>query len=124
MTSIITAASSPALTPMATASAVAAMAVAERKLLASFMVCAMPGLSPITKTLPNTRSASFTSSMSALRTRNHHRQRAFGGAADAARHRTVDLHDVLLGQHRRDFGRNARAGGGQVDEALDALAVE
>ena len=41
------------------------MAVAERKLLASFMVCAMPGLWPITNTVPNTASASFTASMSA-----------------------------------------------------------
>ncbi len=41
------------------------MAVAERKLLASFMVCAMPGLSPMTNTRPNTESASFTTSMSA-----------------------------------------------------------
>ena len=41
------------------------MAVAERKLLASFMVCAMPALWPMTKTLPNTESASLTMSMSA-----------------------------------------------------------
>ncbi len=65
MTSIITFGSRPALTPMATASEVAAMAVAERKLLASFMVCAMPGLWPITNTLPSTASASLTTSMSA-----------------------------------------------------------
>ena len=65
MTSIMTAGSSPALTPIATASEVAAMAVAERKLLASFMVCAMPGLWPMMKTLPNTASASLTTSMSA-----------------------------------------------------------
>ena len=65
MTSIITCASSPAFTPMATASDVAAIAVAERKLLASFMVCAMPGLSPMMNTRPKTESASLTTSTSA-----------------------------------------------------------
>ena len=33
-----------------------------------------------------------------LRTRNHDRQRALPGAADAAAHRTVNLHDILLCQ--------------------------
>ena len=66
MTSIITAGSSPAFTPIATASEVAAIAVAERKLFASFMVCAMPGFSPMMKTLPNTASTSFTKSISAF----------------------------------------------------------
>ena len=124
MTSIITAGSSPALTPIATASAVAAIAVAERKLLASFMVCAMPGFSPMTNTVPNTASASLTASIVGLRAGHHHGQRALGGAADAAGHRAVDLHDVLLRERGGDLGRDARAGGGQVDQALDALAVD
>ena len=63
ITSIITAGSRPAFTPIATASEVAAMAVAERKLFASFMVCAMPGLWPMTNTRPKTDNASLTTSM-------------------------------------------------------------
>ena len=66
MTSIMIAGSKPAFTPIATASEVAAIAVADRKLLASFMVCAMPGFSPMTKTLPKTLSASLTTSTSAF----------------------------------------------------------
>ena len=46
ITSHIRLGSRPALTPIAIASELAAMPVAERKLLASFMLCAMPGLSP------------------------------------------------------------------------------
>ena len=121
MTSIITAASSPALTPIATASEVAAIAVADRKLLASFMVCAMPGLSPMTNTRPNTESASFTTSIVGLRPRHHDRERAFAGAADAAAHRQVDLHDVLLRQRRANLCRDARAGGGEIDQRLMRL---
>ena len=124
MTSIITDGSSPALTPIATASEVAAMAVAERKLLASFMVCAMPGLWPMTKTLPKTESASLTSVDVGLRAGHHDGERALVRAADAARHRMIDLHDVVLGKRRRDLRRHARAGGGEVDETLDALAVD
>ena len=65
MTSIMTAGSSPDLTPITTASDVAAIAVADRKLLASFMVCAEPGFSPMKNTLPITPSAGFSRSQSA-----------------------------------------------------------
>ena len=41
------------------------MAVADRKLLASFMVCAEPGFSPMKNTLPITSSAGFSTSKSA-----------------------------------------------------------
>ncbi len=61
MTSIITAGSSPALTPITTASDVATIAVADRKLLASFMVCAAPGFSPMKNTFPITSSAGLSS---------------------------------------------------------------
>ena len=66
MTSIITPGSRPDLTPITTASEVATMAVADRKLLASFMVCAEPGFSPMKNTLPITPSADFTVSKSAF----------------------------------------------------------
>ena len=124
MTSIITAGSSPALTPITTASEVAAIAVADRKLLASFMVCAMPGLSPMKNTLPMTASAGFSSSKSAARARHHHRQRALVGAADAAADRAVDLHDVAFRQQAMNPHRHLRADGGEIDEALDALAFD
>jgi hypothetical protein len=65
MTSIITLGSSPDFTPITTASEVATMAVADKKLLASFMVCPAPGFSPMKKTLPITSSACFTVSNSA-----------------------------------------------------------
>src|SRR5262245_31348157 len=60
ITSSMTRGSSPAFTPITIASAVAAIAVAERKLLASFMVCPSPGCSPMKNTLPNTASAGST----------------------------------------------------------------
>ena len=47
------------MTPITTASDVATIAVADRKLLASFMVCAEPGFSPMKNTLPMTSSAGF-----------------------------------------------------------------
>src|SRR5262249_13923871 len=58
------------------------------------------------------------------RTRDHHRQRALAGTADAAAHRTVDLQDIFLCQRRSDFCRNTRTRGRQIDETLDALAVD
>ena len=94
MTSIMTAGSSPALTPITTASDVATIAVADRKLLASFMVCAEPGFSPMKNTLPMTSSAGFAHLEIGARPGDHHRQRALLGAADAAAHGAVDLHDV------------------------------
>ena len=54
MMSISTLASKPALTPIAITSDVATMAVAAKRLLASFAVCARPGFSPAWKSLPNT----------------------------------------------------------------------
>ena len=47
MTSIITCGSSPALTPHTTASDVAAMLVADRRLLRSFIIWPMPGSGPM-----------------------------------------------------------------------------
>ena len=44
---------------MTTASEVATTAVADNRLLASFMVCAEPGFSPMKNTLPITSSAGF-----------------------------------------------------------------
>ena len=66
ITSIMTWGSSPDLTPITTASAVAAMAVADKKLLASFMVCPEPGFSPMKNTLPMLSSAGLTASASAF----------------------------------------------------------
>ena len=65
ITSIMTAGSSPAFTPITTASEVATIAVAERKLLASFMVCPEPGFSPMKNSFPITRSAGLIASNSA-----------------------------------------------------------
>ena len=65
MTSIMTAASSPDLTPMVTASEVATTAVADNRLFASFMVWAEPGLVPMKNTLPMTSSAGLTAAKSA-----------------------------------------------------------
>src|SRR5262245_30672672 len=42
----------------------------------------------------------------------------------AAAHRTVDLQDIFLCQRRSDFCRNTRSRGRQIDETLDALAVD
>ena len=47
ITSIITCGSSPALTPSTTASEVAAVAVADSRLLMSFIICPMPGSAPM-----------------------------------------------------------------------------
>jgi hypothetical protein len=57
--------SSPALTPITIASEVAAIAVAERKLLHSFIVCPAPGCSLMKNTLPITFSAGSTAATSA-----------------------------------------------------------
>ena len=65
ITSIISFGSSPALTPMTIASEAIASDVAESRLLASFITCAMPGFSPITKTRPNIASSGFTRSSAA-----------------------------------------------------------
>ena len=64
ITSIMTLGSRPDLTPITTASEVATIAVADKRLLASFMVCAEPGFSPMKNTLPMTSSADFTASKS------------------------------------------------------------
>ena len=53
------------MTPITTASEVATTAVADRKLLASFMVCPEPGFSPMKNTFPITSSAGFIASNSA-----------------------------------------------------------
>ena len=66
ITSIMTLGSSPDLTPITTASEVATTAVADKKLLASFMVWAEPGFSPIKNTLPMISSAGLTASASAF----------------------------------------------------------
>ena len=52
ITSIMMLGSRPAFTPMPTASEVMAMAAADKRLLANFMVCAIPGLSPMKNSLP------------------------------------------------------------------------
>src|SRR3954453_22546857 len=112
ITSHIRLGSRPALPPIAIPSELAAMPVAERKLLASFMLWARPGRSPQTNTLPNTSSAGRTCSISSFGpdtsggraavlvlfcgAPHHPRQRALLGAGDAAAHRAVDLHDVAL----------------------------
>jgi hypothetical protein len=58
------------------------------------------------------------------RARGHHRQSSLLGAADAAAHRAVDLHDVVLRQQAVNFGRHLRADRGEIDEAPDALALD
>ena len=60
ITSIMIFGSRPDLTPITTASEVATTAVADNRLLASFMVCADPGFSPMKNTFPITPSAGFT----------------------------------------------------------------
>ena len=62
ITSIITLGSRPALTPIATASEVATIAVADRKLLASFMVWPAPGLVEMKNGLPIASIAGFIAS--------------------------------------------------------------
>src|SRR5260370_1386867 len=57
ITSIITAGSRPDLTPITTASEVAATAVPDNRLLASFIVSPYPGCCPVKNTLPITPSA-------------------------------------------------------------------
>jgi hypothetical protein len=52
MTSIMVAGSRPALTPNTTTSELAATAVADSRLLQSFMVWPIPGRSPMWNTLP------------------------------------------------------------------------
>ena len=58
------------------------------------------------------------------RTRCHHCDRAFLGAAHAAGNRRIDLHDAAGGQRLEDALRHDCAGGGKVDEALNALAFD
>jgi hypothetical protein len=65
ITSHMTAGSSPDFTPNTTASAVAAIAVAESRLFASFIVWPMPGRSPMKNTLPKTASIGSSSAQSA-----------------------------------------------------------
>ena len=74
--------------------------------MASFMVCAMPGFSPMTNTLPKTASTSFTKSISAFGPETITASVPFLGAADASAHRAIDLHDVLLCQHCCDLCRD------------------
>jgi hypothetical protein len=62
ITSIITFGSSPDFTPITTASEVATIAVADRKLLASFMVWPEPGLVPMKNGLPMTSMADLIAS--------------------------------------------------------------
>src|ERR1700716_677680 len=66
ITSIMTRGSRPDLTPITTASEVATTAVADNRLLASFLVCAEAGFSPVQDTLPIAARADFTASKSAL----------------------------------------------------------
>src|SRR5215470_2716709 len=65
ITSSMTRGSSPALTPITIASEVAATAVADRKLLASFIVWPAPGCSLMKNTLPNTCRAGSMAAISA-----------------------------------------------------------
>ena len=95
--------SSPSATPNATASLVATSAVAERKLLASFIAWASPGRSP-TRWRRSLRPAS-TGSTSRARVVGagvHHRERAGTRAGHAARHRRVDVGDPASARQRVD----------------------
>ena len=124
MTSIITAGSSPDFTPITTASDVATIAVADKKLLASFMVWPEPGFTPMKNTLPMTPSASFIASKSARGPDTITASVPFSAPPTppltglssctmlAGLQQVVDLHGHL------------RADGGEVDEALDALALD
>ena len=58
------------------------------------------------------------------RSGRHHRDRAFFGAAHAARYRCIDLHDVARRERLEDALRHHRAGGGQIDETFDALSLD
>ena len=124
ITSIMTLGSRPDLTPITTASEVATTAVADSRLFASFMVCAEPGFSPMKNTLPITSSAGLHRLEIRFGTRHHDRERALLGAADAAAHGTVELHDVAFRQQVVNAHRHVRPDGGEIDEALDALAFD
>ena len=100
--------SRPSPTPKAIASLVATSAVAERKLLASFIACASPGRSP-TRCRQSLRPAStgstcaHASSVAAYITASV-RARAPG---DAARDRRVDVGDAVVGEQSVDDARAA-----------------
>ena len=123
ITSHIRLGSRPAFTPMAIASELAAMPVAERKLLASFMLCASPGLSPHDEHLAEhlERGPHLLDLLG--RARHHDGERALLGAGDAAADRAVDLHDAAFFQDLGRPDRGARAGGGEVDVAPHAIAA-
>jgi hypothetical protein len=54
----------------------------------------------------------------------HHGERALLGAADPAAHRQVDAGDVLGLERLGDARRHARAGGREIEEALDLPALD
>ena len=109
-TSSIVAMSRPTDVPNAIASLVAASAVADRKLLASFIACAMPGRSPTW----NRRSLRPASTGSASRQASgrpgvHHRQRPRPGSRGTSGHRRVDVADLGVGEQIVDQLRRRRA---------------
>ena len=98
--------SSPIERPKATASLVAASAVADRKLLASFSACAIPaGRRPGSGRRSGRRAP--TRRPRTPRTGEHHRQRAGAGPGDAARHRGVDVDHRPLPSSRASIDRAA-----------------
>ena len=58
------------------------------------------------------------------RSRHHHCQRALLGAGDAAGDRTVELHDVALGEQIVNPHRHLRACRGEIEYALDLAAFD
>ena len=99
----MTAMSRPSATPNATASLVATRAVAERKLLASFIACAEAG--PVADAVPAVAEPGEHRLDMCARVvvgRVHHRERAGARAGDATRHRRVDVGDPAVGETRVD----------------------
>ena len=94
--------SSPALTPMTIASEVAAMAVADRRLLQSFMVCPAPGFSLMKNTLPITASAGSSASTSARGPDTITASVPLAAPLTPPLTGAVDLHDVALAQRLED----------------------
>src|SRR5579884_2365383 len=104
--------SRPTDVPNATASLVAASAVADRKLLASFIAWANPGRSP-TRRRRSLRPARTGST----------RARASSCAGDAARHRRVDVRDAVVGEQRAHALGGAHPDRRRVDDVGGATAA-
>ena len=106
----------PCARPKARASDVAASAVADRKLLSSFMAWPWPGAGPTWNTFPAMASSRSRWAVEGLhRAGEHERDRSAPRSGDAARDGPVDVGDAGRRPVPRGLGRSDRADGRQVD---------